>query len=141
MPDQPAPRPAKRRLIVLGAVLVGAVIGFAAVSNMDRLRQQAAPGDPTCAPAIALSKKIEPLARGEVAGLTMARTPLKLPDLARDRGVENLVNRAIWAEGNRVPSCRLEGCYGNRAGHRYLQGRYSWGKQPGGRCVTRAGRK
>lgn len=107
MPDQPAPRPAKRRLIVLGAVLVGAVIGFAAVSNMDRLRQQAAPGDPTCAPAIALSKKIEPLARGEVAGLTMARTPLKLPDLAfRDadgqekklsdwRGRTVLVN--LWA--------------------------------------------
>src|SRR6478736_4084716 len=107
MPDQPAPRPVKRRLIVLGAVLVGAVIGFAAVSNMDRLRQQAAPGDPTCAPAIALSKKIEPLARGEVAGLTMARTPLKLPDLAfRDadgqekklsdwRGRTVLVN--LWA--------------------------------------------
>lgn len=81
MPDQPAPRPAKRRLIVLGAVLVGAVAGFAAVSNMDRLWQRAAPGDPTCAPAIALSKKIEPLARGEVAGLTMAKTPLRLPDL------------------------------------------------------------
>ena len=107
MPDQPAPRPVKRRLIVLGAVLVGAVIGFAAVSNMDRLGQQAAPGDPTCAPAVALSKKIEPLARGEVAGLTMARTPLKLPDLAfRDadgqekrlsdwRGRTVLVN--LWA--------------------------------------------
>jgi len=82
MPDTPAPRSAKRRLIVLGAVLVGAVIGFAAVSNMDRLWTRTASGDPTCAPAVALSKKLEPLARGEVAGLTMAKTPLKLPDLA-----------------------------------------------------------
>lgn len=81
MPDQPAPRPTKRRLIVLGAVLVGAVIGFAAVSNLDRLWPRTASGDPICAPAVALSKKLEPLARGEVAGLTMAKTPLRLPDL------------------------------------------------------------
>jgi thiol-disulfide isomerase/thioredoxin len=85
MPDPvapPAPRPAKRRLLVLGAVLVGAVIGYAAVAHLDRLWSGPAPGDPTCAPAVALSKKLEPLARGEVAGLTMAKTPLKLPDLA-----------------------------------------------------------
>jgi thiol-disulfide isomerase/thioredoxin len=81
MPDPIAPRPAKRRLLLLGAVLVGTVIGYAAVANLDRLWSGAAPGDPTCAPALALSKKLEPLARGEVAALTMAKTPLKLPDL------------------------------------------------------------
>lgn len=82
MPDQPAPRSPKRRLIVLGAVAVGVVIGFTAVSNIERLWPKGTPGDPTCAPAVALSKRLEPLARGEVAGLTMAKTPLKLPDLA-----------------------------------------------------------
>jgi thiol-disulfide isomerase/thioredoxin len=82
MPDQPAPRPGKRRLLVLGAVLVGAVIGYGAVANLDRLWPRAAAGDPTCAPAVALSKKLEPLAHGEVAALTMAKAPLKLPDLA-----------------------------------------------------------
>lgn len=81
MPDQPAPRPARGRLIVLGAILVGVVIGFSVVSNMDRLWPRTATGDPTCAPAVALSKKLEPLAHGEVAALTMAKTPLKLPDL------------------------------------------------------------
>src|SRR4051812_20372882 len=83
MPDQPpTSRSALRRLIVPGAVLVGAVIGFAAVANFDRLWPRTATGDPTCAPAVALSKKLEPLARGEVAGLTMAKVPLRLPDLA-----------------------------------------------------------
>jgi thiol-disulfide isomerase/thioredoxin len=82
MPDQPAPRSPKRRLIVLGAVAVGVVIGFTAISNIERLWPKGTPGDPTCAPAMALSKRLEPLARGEVAGLTMAKTPLKLPDLA-----------------------------------------------------------
>jgi thiol-disulfide isomerase/thioredoxin len=82
MPDQPAPRPSKRRLLVLGAVAVGVVIGFTAVSNLERLWPKGTPGDPICAPAVALSKRLEPLARGEVAGLTMAKTPLKLPDLA-----------------------------------------------------------
>jgi thiol-disulfide isomerase/thioredoxin len=81
MPDQPVAHPANRRLLVLGAVLVGVVIGYAAVANLDRLWPRAAAGDPTCAPAVALSKKLEPLARGEVAALTMAKTPLKLPDL------------------------------------------------------------
>jgi thiol-disulfide isomerase/thioredoxin len=81
MPDQPVAQPANRRLLVLGAVLVGVVIGYAAVAHLDRLWPRAAAGDPTCAPAVALSKKLEPLARGEVAALTMAKTPLKLPDL------------------------------------------------------------
>ena len=37
MLDPTAPRPARRRLIVLGAVLVGAVVGYAVVANMERL--------------------------------------------------------------------------------------------------------
>jgi thiol-disulfide isomerase/thioredoxin len=78
-PDTP-PRPRRRKLIVLGSVLVGAVIGYAAVARFGDYR--ATPGDPTCQPAVALSKKIAPLAKGEVAGLTMATAPLKLPDLA-----------------------------------------------------------
>lgn len=73
----PAPRSGKRRFIVLGAVLVGVVAGYTAVSHLT----SSPPGDPTCAPAVATAKRLEPLARGEVAGLTMAKAPLKLPDL------------------------------------------------------------
>ena len=77
----PAPRPLRRRAIVYGAVAVGVVIGFAGVSALQN-RHGAPVGDPACKPAVALSKKIGPLAHGEVAALTMATTPLQIPDLA-----------------------------------------------------------
>ena len=108
MPETPTPRPvATRRIpIAIGAVLIGAVIGFAGVYGIGGLRRNAG-GDPACRPAVALSQKLAPLAHGEVAALTMATTPLKLPDLAFDdadgkprklsdwRGRTVLVN--LWA--------------------------------------------
>jgi thiol-disulfide isomerase/thioredoxin len=85
MPETPPPRPtATRRIpVVIGAVLIGAVIGYAGVYGLGGLRRNTG-GDPACRPAVALSEKLAPLAHGEVAGLTMATTPLKLPDLAFD---------------------------------------------------------
>src|ERR1700739_2764564 len=108
MPETTPPRPAVTRRIpvAIGAVLIGAVIGFAGVYGIGRLRRNAG-GDPVCRPAVALSKKLEPLVHGEVAALTMATTPFKLPDLAFDdadgkpkklsdwRGRTVLVN--LWA--------------------------------------------
>ena len=81
MPDDLSPRPTvtRRIPIVIGAVLIGAVIGFAGVYGIGGLRRNT--GDPACRPAVALSDKLAPLAHGEVAALTMATTPLKLPDL------------------------------------------------------------
>jgi thiol-disulfide isomerase/thioredoxin len=83
MPETPSPRPAVTRRIpfAIGAVLIGAAIGFAGIYGIGGLRSSAA-GDPACRPAVALSQKLAPLAHGEVAALTMATTPLKLPDLA-----------------------------------------------------------
>jgi thiol-disulfide isomerase/thioredoxin len=82
MPENPSPRPATRRIpIVIGAVLIGAVIGFAGVYGIGGLRRNTG-GDPACRPAVALSSKLAPLAQGEVAALTLATTPLRLPDLA-----------------------------------------------------------
>ncbi|MGB9170217.1 MAG: TlpA disulfide reductase family protein [Bradyrhizobium sp.] len=82
MPESPSPAPAPLRRIpyVIGAVLVGAVIGFAGVYGFGGLKRYAS-GDSACAPAVSLSKKIAPLAHGEVAALTMATSPLRLPDL------------------------------------------------------------
>ena len=108
MPETPSPRPtATRRIpIAIGAVLIGAVIGFAGVYGIGGLKRNTG-GDPTCRPAVALSQKLAPLAHGEVAALTMATTPLKLPDLTFDdadgkpkklsdwRGRTVLVN--LWA--------------------------------------------
>ena len=83
MPEDPLPRPAATRRIpiAIGAVLIGAVIGYAGVYGIGGFGRNSA-GDPACRPAIALSNKLAPLAHGEVAALTMATTPLRLPDLA-----------------------------------------------------------
>src|SRR5471032_3406509 len=83
MPELPSPRPAIMRRIpfAIGAVLIGAVLGFAGVYGIGGLKRNAS-GDPACRPAVAISSKIAPLAHGEVAALTMATTPLRLPDLA-----------------------------------------------------------
>lgn len=66
--------------MVLGAVIVGAAIGYAGVYGIGGFMRNAS-GDPTCRPAVNLAKKIAPLAKGEVAALTMAAKPLKVPDL------------------------------------------------------------
>jgi thiol-disulfide isomerase/thioredoxin len=88
MPEQPSPAPTATRRIpyVIGAVLVGTVIGFAGVNGFGGLKHTAAAGDPACAAAVDLSRRLEPLAHGEVAALTMATAPLKLPDLAFEDG-------------------------------------------------------
>ena len=78
--DQPARSVTRRIPIVIGAVAIGAVIGFAGVYGIGGLKRNA-PGDAACRPAVDLASKIAPLAHGEVAALTMASAPLKLPDL------------------------------------------------------------
>jgi thiol-disulfide isomerase/thioredoxin len=108
MPEMPPPRPAVTRRIPLavGAVVVGALIGFAAVYGFGAFRRGPA-GDSACNKAVDLARKIAPLAHGEVAALTMATSPLRLPDLAFEdadgkprklsdwRGKTVLVN--LWA--------------------------------------------
>jgi thiol-disulfide isomerase/thioredoxin len=90
---------------VVAAVLIGVGLGFAGIYGFNGLRLQG--GDPACRGAVDLARKIAPLAHGEVAALTMATTPLKLPDLAFEdangqprklsewRGKTVLVN--LWA--------------------------------------------
>jgi thiol-disulfide isomerase/thioredoxin len=108
MPDLPTPRPAVTRRIPLavGAVVVGGLIGFAAVYGFGAFKRGPG-GDSACNGAVDLARKIAPLAQGEVAALTMATTPLRLPDLAFEdadgkprklsdwRGKTVLVN--LWA--------------------------------------------
>jgi thiol-disulfide isomerase/thioredoxin len=108
MPERPSPAPGAMRRIpyVIGAVLIGTMIGFAGVYGIGGLNRNAA-GDSACAAAVDLSRKLAPLVHGEVAALTMATAPLRLPDLAFDdsdgkprklsdwRGRTVLVN--LWA--------------------------------------------
>jgi len=71
----------RRIPITIGAVMIGAVIGFAGVYGIGGLKRSAA-GDPACRGAVDLARRLAPLAQGEVAALTMATAPLRLPDLA-----------------------------------------------------------
>ena len=82
MPELPSPRPAAMRRIpfAIVAVLIGAVIGFAGLYGIGGLKRNAAE-DSACRPAVDLAQKLAPLAHGEVAALTMATAPLRLPDL------------------------------------------------------------
>ncbi|MGY3347875.1 MULTISPECIES: thiol:disulfide interchange protein TlpA [unclassified Bradyrhizobium] len=101
----PKPSATRRIPIVIATVLVGGLAGFAALYGLGRSR--APSGDPACKAAVATAQKIAPLAQGEVAALTMASAPLKLPDLTFEdadgkprklsdfRGKTLLVN--LWA--------------------------------------------
>ena len=73
---------AKKRLaIVLAGGLAGVVVGLAGVYGIGRLAGNAAV-EPECRPAQDTAKRIAPLIRGEVAALTVAKTPKRPPDLA-----------------------------------------------------------
>ena len=83
MPETPSPRPtATRRIpLAIGAVLIGVAIGFAGVYGFGAFKRGST-GDAACSGAVDLARKLAPLAHGEVAALTMATAPLRLPDLA-----------------------------------------------------------
>ena len=99
------PSATRRVPLVIATVAVGGLAGFAALYGLGLSR--APSGDPTCKPAVATAQKIAPLAHGELAALTMASAPLKLPDLTFEdadgkpkklsdfRGKTLLVN--LWA--------------------------------------------
>src|SRR5215217_1582538 len=108
MPEMPPSSPAttRRTPIAIGAVVAVGVIGLGAFYGLGGFKRGAG-GDPSCTGAVELARRIAPLAHGEVAALTMATAPLRLPDLAFEdadgkprklsdwRGKTVLVN--LWA--------------------------------------------
>jgi thiol-disulfide isomerase/thioredoxin len=72
---------AKKRLaMVLAGGIAGVVVGLAGVYGIATLTRNAG-GDAACRPALELARKIAPFARGEMAAVNVAKSPLKVPDL------------------------------------------------------------
>jgi thiol-disulfide isomerase/thioredoxin len=137
-PDAGAPVPAdsavarrRRTPWVLGALVAGAAIGVAGIYGIGSVLRKEA-GDPACRPAVERARVLAPLARGEVAALTMATAPLKLPDLAFSdaegrkrqlsdfRGRTVLVNLwATWCVPCRKEMPALDALQGKLGGDRF----------------------
>ena len=95
MPELPRPIAMRRIPIAVGAVVIGALIGFAGVYGIGGLNRNAT-GDPACRRAVELARKLAPLAHGEVAAITMATAPLRLPDLAFEDGAGKPRKLSDW---------------------------------------------
>lgn len=87
---------AKRRLLVilLGG-LAGIGAGLAGVYGMGAVMRNAAVPE-ACRPAAALARTLQPLARGEVAALAPAKSPIRLADLAFRDGAGQERKLADW---------------------------------------------
>ena len=82
MPERPSSSFAKKRLaLILAGGVAGVAVGLAGVYGIATLGSNAG-GDKACRPAVELAKKVAPFARGEVAAVNVAKSPLKLPNLA-----------------------------------------------------------
>jgi thiol-disulfide isomerase/thioredoxin len=71
----------KRLAMIVAGGIAGLAVGLAGVYGIATLTGNAG-GDPACRPAVELAKKVAPFAHGEVAAVNVAKSPLKVPDLA-----------------------------------------------------------
>lgn len=95
-PSDKARSHAKKRLaIVLLGGVVGVAAGFAAVYGIGRLSGNAAI-DPACKSALETAARLTPLARGEVAAVSIAKAPKLLPALAFKDGNSAEKTLADW---------------------------------------------
>jgi thiol-disulfide isomerase/thioredoxin len=79
-PLQPFDKKARRRGWATVAALAGALAVLAGVYGIGRLRGNPGEAD-ACRPAVELARRIAPLAHGEVAAVTVAHTPFRVPQL------------------------------------------------------------
>jgi thiol-disulfide isomerase/thioredoxin len=84
---------ARHRVISIVA-LCGTLAVLAGVYGIARHRGN--PGDAACQGAVAAAAKIKPLVHGEVAALTLAQTPFRVPDLTFTDAQGNTKRLADW---------------------------------------------
>ena len=94
--ERPTSRFAKKRLaLVLAGGVAGVVVGLVGVYGIATLTRNAG-GDRACRPAVELAKKVAPFARGEVAAVNIATSPLKVPDLAFQDAAGKPLTLSAW---------------------------------------------
>jgi thiol-disulfide isomerase/thioredoxin len=82
MTEHPSSSFAKKRLaMILAGGVAGVVLGLAGVYGIAALTRNEG-GDASCRPAVELARKVAHFARGEVAAVNVAKSPLKVPALA-----------------------------------------------------------
>ena len=74
------PSKGNRLAWIVAGCIAGALVGFAGIYGFSALTRNV--GDAACQPAVELAKKLAPLAHGEVAAVNVAKSPLRLPNLA-----------------------------------------------------------
>jgi len=67
--------------LVAAAALTGGVAGLAAVYGIGAFQSNAG-ADAACRPAVETARRVSPLIRGEVAAITLAKVPRRVPELA-----------------------------------------------------------
>jgi thiol-disulfide isomerase/thioredoxin len=83
-PENAAPARPRRLFLIAAAVVAGAFAGLAGVYGIGGFVRNA--GDPDCRPAVEIARRLGPLARGDVAAMAIAESPLRMPDVGfRDR--------------------------------------------------------
>jgi thiol-disulfide isomerase/thioredoxin len=96
MTERPSRSFAKKRLaLVLAGGVAGVAVGLAGVYGISVLTRNVG-GDAACRPAVAVAKAVAPLARGEVAAVNVAKSPLRVPDLAFHDDAGKPVTLSAW---------------------------------------------
>jgi thiol-disulfide isomerase/thioredoxin len=93
MTERPLAR--KRLALIAVASVAGLAIGLAGVYGIGALTGNAG-GPAACKPAVELAGKVAPFARGEVAAVNIAKSPLKVPDLAFQDASGKPLTLADW---------------------------------------------
>jgi thiol-disulfide isomerase/thioredoxin len=94
-PEQARQTHARKRLaMVVAGGIAGAAIGLAAVYGIGTMQRNA--GDAACTEALAVARRVAPLARGEVAAFAVADRAQRLPDLAFQDAAGNPLHLADW---------------------------------------------
>jgi thiol-disulfide isomerase/thioredoxin len=80
-------------MLMAAAIAAGLAAGLAGVYGIGGLKRNA---DAACQPAVDRASQLAPLARGEVAAVNVATSPLRLPNLAFQDAAGNARTLADW---------------------------------------------